>query len=1265
MGYKKPLQPDDVWLLDREYMAATTLCDFSRLSRTNSLVSRLLHFFRNELLLQALWACLSSITVFMPTLLLQAILQHLVETEETTGNAAWLYVTLMFVSGCTSALADGQMAWLGHKIALRLRSIVIGEVYAKAMLRSLGATRNKDASAALASDATVFSLVTIDSFKIADAGATAHELWASVPVQIIICLGLLYRLLGFSALAGVSMMVLMFPINAAIIDRLGKAQMTVMGLTDLRIRGTTEFLRNIRVIKLFVWEQKFMAQIGEERSTELKALKVRLVLWSFAATIWYVVPLLITFLSFVVYVTIAGNKLLPSVAFTALSLFNLLKAPLDQFVGMLARLQDARVSINRVQEFLFDEETAKYKQIDPGEATTDAIILENATFSWTPKMPGNSQHAPPIALSGITAEFGPGSLNVIAGPVGSGKSALLLALLGELNLLGGKFQGPAGPVAYCAQDAWLLNASIRENILFTEPWEPERYRTVIEACALDPDLLTLDAGDLSLAGDRGIFLSGGQKQRIALARAVYSRCSYLIIDDCLSAVDPHTARWICNQCLNGPLMKDRICVMATHNVALVIPQCAYIVLLDYGRVMSSGRPEEVGVSAILGESSSNHPESTEHVERLQEQADQHPEESKQGQTGQTKNNQTETTAESGTLRRVPWRTISMYMRAMGTWKFWMLFVVFFISQQTLSISAHWWIKRFSSAYSMQPDHSPQGAFADSRAPIATADRGPPQVNTGYYLGIYGLILCLYSIVSLSRMLLASTGSLSASKTVHDTLLMSISHATLSYFDKAPFGRLLNRFSKDIQTCDLEMAPMVLATVHFSFSLISVVAIITVVTPAFLIPGIFITVIYLAIGRLYIDCSRDLKRLEAEGRDPLYQHVSESVLGITTIRAFQKDHYFREQNLGKIDAVNTPFLYLNGVDRWLAFRLSLAGTLVSVLAGCFAVVSRGRIDAGAVGFSLTYAITYSENVLWLIRYYAASEQSFTSVERIHPSEPWPSRGEILFEDYSTTYRSDLPAALKNITFHIGAAEKVGIVGRTGAGKSSLVRSLLRGLAASSGRILIDGVDISGVGLRHLRRGVVVVSQDATLFAATLRSNLDPLGEYSDDEIRDALQLVHLVQTREKDAANTELGPAAHEGVLQKINFEDLSFMLAESGSNISQGQRQLLCLARAILRTPKVLVLDEATASVDYETDLAIQRAIADIGTTTITIVHRLRSVIDYDRILVLDHGELSAFDHPWVLLQQDGPFKDMCRATGNLAMLEGLAKAAWEAKKRL
>lgn len=1413
-GYKKTYEMRNVWNLIPHDKAAVVMADYRQLQKTSKLAWHLLKYFRTRILIQAMWAFLTAIFAFVPTILLKAILEY-VEDPRLPVATVWFYITLLTFSSCIEAVTSGQTLWIGRKICIHLRAVIIGEIYAKTLRRKASAgadtvlgedkkkisktkdnaknkgttklkTQNdtdaaKNGTGSQVNSGTIINLMAVDSFKVSEIAAYLHFLWVSSPTLLIICMIFLYKILGYSSLASVGVMIVVLPLNLYIARAFARKQKIIMAATDARIHTTNEVLQNIRIIKYFAWEERFGALVNEKRNAELRAIRNRYILWAFAATLWFGIPLLMTFFSFLLYTKVEKKPLKPSVAFTALSLFNILRIPLDQFADMLARVQETKVSVNRVEEFLNEDETEKYTQLvqENGDEAEPMIGFRHATFTWGGKESHDKTGSVAFRMIDLDVEFHVGRLNVVAGPTGSGKTSLLMALLGEMTILDGSVMLPNGcsrdelipnpvtglaeSVAYCAQQAWLVNDTIKQNILFASPWNEERYRNVLSACALKRDLEILDDGDSTLVGEKGITLSGGQKQRVSLARALYSNSRHVLLDDCLSAVDSETAKHLFGHCITGPLMADRTCILITHNVTLCVPRSHFVVVLDNGKIKARGSPDEIMSSGALGDdmlkskpvskagtrahsreqSTLNLLDSSQDVAwNTQDENGYHgsPLERKLSRsTGPVENDnaRTESKAEGGVKMAV----IKTYLAAMGPWYFWIIIFFLFGAQQIAAVATNVWIRKWANSYEIERTSSkslphelrtnsylhglsntfepryPLGGTCALNLPFRydssheAKSTVKPEVDVSYYLGVYAVLSVLYLSIALAREGLVFWGSLRASRWIHTHLLESVTRAKFKFFDTTPLGQLINRFSRDLEAIDQEVAPVAVGVLGFLSAIISIVVLITVITPGFLIAGIFITGLYLAIGTFYLKSSRDLKRLESVQRSPLYQQFGETLSGIITIRAYGDERRFIRDNQHRVDTHNRPFIYLWAANRWLAVRVDLAGALVAFFAGAFIILNIGKIDAGAAGLSLSYAVTFTENVLWLVRLYAINEQNMNSVERVkeyleveqeakaviadaRPPGNWPSQGAVQFINYSTRYRVDLEPVLKNVTFGILPGERVGIVGRTGAGKSSLAMALFRGLEALEGKILIDNIDIGLIGLRDLREAVTIVPQDPTLFTGTIRSNLDPFGLFTDEEIFSTLRQVQLIGDTLSAASSSpmtqpiislltppESSDSSHNDydsdheleLARKVTntrensniFMTLSSPIAESGSNLSQGQRQLLCLARALLKSPRVLLMDEATASIDYTTDGKIQDTLREVkDSTIITIAHRLQTIIDYDKVLVLDKGQVMEYGPPWELIsQEDGMFRGMCEMSGDFDVLIESAKNAADQKK--
>ncbi|KAH3670504.1 hypothetical protein OGAPHI_001019, partial [Ogataea philodendri] len=1232
---------------------------------------------------------------------------------------------------------------------IRLRSILVGEVYSKALRRRLAVKEksaeksdgeeesgdeNKEDEPAVKDMGGIINLMAVDAFKVSEIAGYLH-FFTSSTITSVLAVVLLYKLLGWSSLVGTVSLLALMPLTYRITTTLAGYQKKMLEVTDKRIQKINETFQNIRVIKYFGWEEKFADTIIGIRNEELRFLLLRCYAWTCSAFLWCVAPSIVSLVTFYFFTVWQGESLTTPIAFTSLSLFNLLRTPLDQLAEMMSFVIQSKVSLDRIEQFLDEPETEKYDQLTyPRGPDSPLVGFENATFYWSK----NSKNE--FALRDLNIDFKVGKLNVIVGPTGSGKTSLLLALLGEMDLDKGHVFLPGASareelipnpvtglvesVAYCAQTAWLLNATIKENILFASPFNQERYDAVIYACGLARDLEILEAGDETEIGEKGITLSGGQKQRVSLARALYSSSSYLLLDDCLSAVDSHTAVHIYDNCINGELMKGRTCLLVSHNVALTIKEADHVVVLDNGRVKAQGSVDKLIEDGVLAEDTIksvlvSRSVSTANLDELADKQDVKQTLKSAGQAlvnasnadvkdpdkkqGKSKLVEEETKSDGAVKKEVYYA----YFKHFGSIPFWIILIFSFGATQGVFVEQSYWLRLWAAredekvgvsmnAVSHAVGYITSGAaWQDSVAffrnwssspylttsvlqPIASSAE---EHGTMFYIAIYAAIGFLYAGFIVFRLLLCFYGGINVSKKMFGELLNKVLHARLRFFDQTPIGRIMNRFSKDIEGIDQELAPCADSFLDCLISCLTILVMICVVTPGFIFAALIIFALYVAVGALYLTLSRDLKRFESITKSPIHQHFSETLAGMTTIRAYGEERRFLRQNLDKIDANNRPFWYVWVNNRWLAYRADIIGAFISFFAAVFAVAFAYTLDAGLAGISLSFAVSFRQSALWLVRMYSYVEINMNSVERVQeyiegtPQEPakvlpqdpvnsWPSEGVIDVKNISIRYAPDLPRVIDDVSFHVNAGEKIGVVGRTGAGKSTIITSFFRFVDLDDGSITIDGLDISKIGLKALRQGLAIIPQDPTLFTGTIRSNLDMFQEYSDLEMFESLRRVNLISGLDfQRIVNCNGAPVEDEAAATEENankFLDLDSAVTEGGANLSQGERQLLCLARSILKTPKILMLDEATASIDYESDAKIQTTIREefLASTILTIAHRLKTIIDYDKILVLDHGKVKEFDHPYKLItDKKSDFRKMCQDTGEfdeLPVAEGV-----------
>ncbi|MCJ1312553.1 hypothetical protein MMC25_006227 [Agyrium rufum] len=1308
-AFRRTLEASDLYQLDRNQMSAILAPGFRATTiAALPLLWRLYHFFKLDVITQGTWAAVNSVMVFIPPMLIKGILQYLESPDGTARSTAWLYVIGLLISGLLISIPDCQCNWMGRKISAKLRTVLLNEIYAKLLRKSIErpqqTTVQLDSNGGAdiedqASDGNILNLISVDAEIICEISGSIYLVWITFPVQTIIGTFLLYRILGISGIIGVTLMIALLPLNILISRRMMKVQNHLLAASDERIQASNELLNNIRTVKYCTWELPFRERVLGKRGSEMKRMRSRFVWWSISMNLFFSLPFIMTVLTFFFYTFVFGNPLETSIAFPALAVFAVLRIPLNRMAEAINFLLQAHVSLLRIIIFLEGSETYEYKQLPRSD--TSFVGFDDATLAWPSSQSAGDTDDGEIQLAdmlpkrhfrlhGLQIRFRPRALNLICGPSGSGKSSMLLALLGEMHLVSGRIFLPhketvdestellkstsqfSETTAYCPQEPWIMNRSIRANILMGLPFDGHRYEIVLHAVALLQDLGRLDLGDATLAGENGNRLSGGQKQRVGLARALYSHAKYVLLDDCLSAVDSHTANHIFFHAVKGPLMQGRTCIFATHNTQLAYPHCEHIVALVGGEVEAQGTFEELVSAGFIGademESKGEKLPTTTQDESIAKPGEIAPVATGLSSEPPSLENislrdDSPTEGPGTTLGyverksegAVPWSISRTYLAAMGSRWYWILVLLAFISQQLAALGTSLWIKEWAFQYDR--------LSAEPSAPSLDNAGQFGQVSAGYYLAIYLVIGTSYSLITFSRDLVVFYGSLKASISIYEHLLDSMLYAKLLFFDHVPLGQITNRLSKDVEVLDQSLPTFSTSAFQIASSLAMIVGLVSVVLPLFLPVAFLIFAAYCCVAAIYLSGARDLTRIEAVERSPLYQQFGETRAGCVSIRAYVRTSMFTAQCYELVDRLNQPYLLQWASKEWLTFRVGILSSFISSSTAAFVLWSSGSIDPGAAGLALTYAASFTESVLWLVQIYAIIQQNLNSVDRIleyteveqEATKPlktaskdlpynWPSTGAVAFHNYTTRYAPELEPTLNDISFDVKAGERIAIVGRTGAGKSTLTLALIRGLEACGGRIEIDGVDIASVPLKRLRRAVTIVPQDPKLFNGTLRDNLAPLQYHRDDEMLEALRAVNL--SGESDSGS--------------ITYSDLD----RAAETLSRGQRQLLCIARGLLRRSRVLVLDEATASVDHATDLAIQaglRASVSAGTTVLTIAHRLLTIADYDRVVVFDAGRIIEQGSIVDLLdpqEKSSVFRHMCEESTDLEEIERMALAS-------
>ncbi|KAG8851938.1 hypothetical protein FRB91_007151 [Serendipita sp. 411] len=898
------------------------------------------------------------------------------------------------------------------------------------------------------------------------------------------------------------------------------------------------------------------------------------------------------------------------------------------------------------------------------------------------------------------------------------QSPFLVGLLGEMSLLKGKvyLDKSNHKVAYCAQLSWLEHATIRDNIVYGSPlgYDEARYDAVVAACALERDLEILPAGDMTEIGEKGVSLSGGQRARVALARALYSSAKTILLDDPLAAVDMHTARHLVQYCFGGPLMANRTVVLVTHHVKLCLPSADYLVEIHGGRIEKQGSIAELKRRGQLTEVLSHdvvetetEPESSDKSHSLENEADlvlgSH--ETPDGSTkvgastpsdeGETENQNPKkpkwrlSTAEAGKLvdeearaeGRVSWRTYKTYIQAAGYWSWGAAFLLM-IQIRGINILNQFYLSKWGEAYNHPKNVSYLitnwlgdmktlgGDVTVSKIPIFE-DLPPPDQNVRPWLLIYFLISLLGAFTVLGYISLGYYASLQASRSLFKRMLARLSRAPTRFFDVTPIGRILNRFVADIGTVDGTVNNSARSALSGALNFVSSFIVIVYVVPTFAPFALFIAWLYVRLAPHYIRTSRDLRRLESISLSPAFAGFDELLHGLVHVRAFGAEQRYQDRFHHRVDTFQAFDHSYWLVAFWLRWRYDCLGSVVVYLTTLFALSA--KVSTGFAAVVILNSEVFAEASRQVVRVLAQVELDFNSVERIgeyldvvqeapaiieksRPPAYWPSSTNgISVEDLWVRYSETSPDVLLGLSFEIRPGEKVGVVGRTGSGKTTLCAAFLRVVEARQGRIMVDGIDISKIGLEDLRTRITVVSQDVALFEGSVRSNLDPFEEHSDEECWDVLRRCHLAT----NLSTSETNGAQAKGTLKKRKavFTTLEEQISVAGGSLSAGQRQLVALARAMLRRSQVVLTDEATSAIDLELDDQIQQTIRqELGdATVITIAHRLRTVIEYDRILVLDRGRIVEFDTPARLLRNpEGVFAKLCRGS-----------ADWEDLKRL
>ncbi|KAK9707522.1 hypothetical protein RND81_07G203100 [Saponaria officinalis] len=1160
----------------------------------------------SSLLVNAFFAGTNTIASYIGPLLITHFVDYMTKKEDNNDYNHGLVLSLVFfIAKCIESLSQRQWCFGASRIGVRVRAAIVALVYKKSLRLKVGE-----------GNGSIVTLIDVDTERLGDFFNHVHGVWL-FPLQVSLALVILYWNLGVApASAAFLSTVVVMVSNTPLANRQKKLQGKIMEAKDARINATSETLKNVRFLKFNSWEDVFVSKLLNLRKIEKSWLSRYLYTCSSVAFLFWASPALVSVITFGVCILV-NTPLTSAAVLSALATFRILQEPIYNLPELISVIAQTRVSVTRLEDFLKegDDQTKLFE--DLGKSTPSdslAIDLQIGEYSWD----SEKIDAPTIRIT-EKLEVKKGWKVAICGSVGSGKSSLLCSMLGEIPRSSGCKISVFGSKAYVSQSSWIQTGTVRENILFGKDMNKGLYEDVLDACALNADLLTWPDADLCIVGERGINLSGGQKQRIQMARAIYSGRDVYFLDDPFSAVDAHTCGHLFKRCLTG-MLSEKTVVYITHQLEFLSVADLVLVLKD-GRIVQSGRYEDLmkDPNGELAGQMAAHRKSLEQVNPDNLGTD---ESRVSSPSTDVKLELTDKRSNLIQYDKLEKTNVEEVMRGRVTWNvYWTFITIAFggalvpvillcqILFQGLQMCSSYWIT------------------------WATAEKG--RVTTKTLMWYYILLSALSCVFILGRAVFLSTIAIETAHRMYLNMITSVFRAPVSFFDVTPSSRILSRSSTDQSTLDTDIPYRVAGLVFALIQLLSIILLMSQV--AWQILPIFVAVIAISYWyqAYYIATARELARMVGTRKAPILHHFSESMTGCSTIRCFNQEDRFHTKILKLVNAYSRVTFHNTAAMEWLSLRINFLFNLAFFIVLIILVwLPRSAIDPSLSGLAATYGLNMNVLQAWIIWNLCNVENKMISVERIleyaklpseapliiednRPEPEWPNGGSIQFQDLKIRYSPDLPLVLKGITCTIPARVKVGVVGRTGSGKSTLIHAIFRVVEPTQGKIFIDGLDICHIGLKDLRMKLSVIPQDPTLFQGTVRENLDPLVEHSESEIWE------VVNKCNKLAA-----------IVRQDN-RLLDAQVSEEGKNWSVGQRQLICLARALLQKRRILVLDEATASVDTETDNLIQKTIREdtSGCTVITVAHRIPTVIDYDLVMLLDQGKITEYDSPSELLK--------------------------------
>ncbi|CAI0400520.1 unnamed protein product [Linum tenue] len=1240
VGIKKPLEQDDIPDVGINESAAFLSSAFAECldretesSSSPSIYRAIFLLVRRKAAINAFFAMASATASYVGPYLINDFVDFLSRKKERSLTSGYLIALGFLCAKIVETVTQRQWIFGARQLGLRLRAALTTRIYAKGLVLSARSRQGHTSG-------EIINYMSVDVNRITDFIWYVNTVWM-LPIQISLAIYILRTNLGApGSLAALAATLLVMSCNVPLTRMQKSYQTKIMEAKDGRMKATSEVLRNMKTIKLQSWDSQFLGKLKCLREVERSWLWKSLRLTAITAFIFWGSPAFISTITFGACLMM-GVPLTAGRVLSALATFRMLQDPIFNLPDLLSVIAQAKVSADRITSYLQEEEVQQdaVEYVPPGGDERFDVEIESGKFSWTPELV-SSRSSSNVTLDGIDLRVKRGMRVAVCGTVGSGKSSLLSCILGEIHKLSGTVK-VRGTKAYVPQCPWILTGSIRDNILFGKAYESERYERTVQACAMVKDFELFSCGDLTEIGERGINMSGGQKQRIQIARAVYQDADIYLLDDPFSAVDAHTGTHLFQDCLMG-ILRDKTIIYVTHQVEF-LPAADVIVVMQNGKIAQTGKFDElmkqnVGFEALVGAHSqalelvhaveSSTQQTTSLLVADQEENSDPSRTSKPCQQQQRDPVGVGTDNQSGKLvqdeeretgsigKEVYWS----YLTAVKGGVLVPFIVLAQSSFQVLQIASNYWM-----AWACPP----------------TSDSNEPAVGLGMdtILLVYTLLAAGSALCVLVRAILVTTVGLSTAEKLFTDMLHSVIRAPMQFFDSTPTGRILNRASTDQSVLDLEIGQRLGWCAFSIIQILGTIAVMSQVAWEVFVIFIPVTAVCIWYQQYYTPTARELARLSGIQLTPILHHFSESLAGAATIRAFGHGERFITGNLGLVDNYSRPWFHNVSAMEWLSFRLNVLSNFVFAFSLVLLVtLPEGIINPSIAGLAVTYGINLNvlqASVIWNI---CNAENKMISVERVlqytnikseaplviedrRPPPNWPSIGTICFKNLQIRYAEHLPSVLKNISCTFPGKRKIGVVGRTGSGKSTLTQAIFRMVEAREGSIIIDDIDISKIGLDDLRSRLSIIPQDPTMFEGTVRGNLDPLCQYTDFDVWEALakcQLGSLVQ--EKD--------------------EKLDASVTENGENWSAGQRQLFCLGRALLKKSSILVLDEATASVDSTTDGVLQKVISEEfkDRTVVTIAHRIHTVIDSDLVLVLSDGRIAEYDTPRMLLQRRDSF---------------------------